>query len=424
MNSNKIMKILIIMLVTAILGELKITPFNSAFRFGLGSAGFFFLLLFYRDVPYKLTGFLTGLFTIFFRIILDLSFTDSFSFLESFLSHSPIIGYYFMFSILLHYFIKRMDQLPNPLILGFIGALTDGLANATELLIINILSETDTFLTGNIQYVVTVAILRSFFVVGLFNMIQTTKLKAVYEEQRSRFEQIQTILSDLYIEVFYLKKTITEMETVTTKGHRLYQKLNSIDIPKDVSSLALAITHDAHEAKKDNQRILSGLQKVIHQENVIKPMSLSELTNLSIKANQKYTNYLKKDIDFILNIHFDSEITSIYPILIILNNLVSNAVEAINNEGKVTIHINSNQDYIIIEVIDNGIGIPAEELDVIFEPGFTTKYNSSGKPSTGIGLSHVHLMVEELHGNITVQSDTSGTSFTVKLLKSVIEAKG
>jgi len=139
-----ITKILVIVVVTAILGEFKINPFDSSFRFGLGSAGFFFLLLFYKDTPYLLTGLVTGIITTFFRIGLDYLLLESFSIFASLLTHSPIIGFYFTFALLLQ-LIKRKKFYQNPLLLGFWGALCDGLANIVELLIINSFTVTNIF---------------------------------------------------------------------------------------------------------------------------------------------------------------------------------------------------------------------------------------------------------------------------------------
>jgi two-component system sensor histidine kinase YcbA len=418
MITNKSLKILIIVLVTAFLGEFKITPFTSTFRFGLGSAGFFFLLLFYKEVPYLLTGFITGIFTTLFRIALDAAVHyESFSFIDSFITRSPAIGYYVFFAIVLHIVTKRNDHSFSPMILGVIGVCCDVIANLGEITLHLIINDT-TIIPTNVGFIIWVAIFRSFFVVGLFTMIESYRIKAIFNEQQMRFEQVQTILSNLYIEGFYLKKTLSVIEDITLKAHNLYQELNRNEESIKASRIALSIAQEVHEVKKDNQRILAGLEDVIQQEKTIKPLSLLEIVNLSIKANRKYIEFLRKNIELVITVHDGDFKTHLsYPLLIILNNLVANSIEAIDvdSEGFVKINVRKNETELIIEVIDNGPGIHPDEHDVIFEPGFSTKFTETGKLSNGIGLSHVKLMVDELQGSIYLDPSQEQTTFIVTL---------
>jgi two-component system, sensor histidine kinase YcbA len=62
-------------------------------------------------------------------------------------------------------------------------------------------------------------------------------------------------------------------------------------------------------------------------------MNLSEILDLVIKTNRSYSQSLDKKIQYSLRIEEDLEVEQIYPLLAILNNLVSNAVEAIPSEG-------------------------------------------------------------------------------------------
>lgn len=413
MNRNTILKILIIVCVTAFLGELKITPFNSSFRIALGSAGFFFLLLYYKDVPYLLTGFVTGVLTTLFRTGLDSFYFNDFSFIGSFLTHSPIIGYYLVFATILQ-FTKRKCGSISPLMLGFFGVLSDGIANIAELLLHSAINGVP-FMFSNIGYVFIVAVFRSFFVIGLYNSIESNKLKAIYVEQRKKFEEIQTILSELYIEGFYLEKTLTDIETITRKAHDLYQELKKLEMPVELTRSALLIAQEVHEVKKDNQRIKAGLEKLIAEGHIVKPVSLKEIVNVSLKANKKYSKSLGKNIEIEASVDVDLKVQSIYPLLIILNNLITNAIEAIDETGFIQVTVRMLDSNIIIEVLDNGPGIDSDEQDVIFEPGFTTKFTETGKPSTGIGLSHVKLMVEKLDGSIQLQSSPVQTTFTITL---------
>lgn len=91
-------------------------------------------------------------------------------------------------------------------------------------------------------------------------------------------------------------------------------------------------------------------------------------------------------------------------------NLVKNALGAMPEGGVLTIRTEKKGDYVRLQVIDTGIGIPPEYLDKIFEPYFTTKEFGSG-----LGLTIVYKIVKEHQGEITVDSEPGkGTVFTIK----------
>ena len=92
-------------------------------------------------------------------------------------------------------------------------------------------------------------------------------------------------------------------------------------------------------------------------------------------------------------------------------NLLRNAKEAIDGEGTIYLSAERGNDILIIQISDNGCGIPEEHLDSIFEP-FKT-YKQGG---TGLGLSLSKRIIESHHGSISVSSEPEkGTTFTIKL---------
>ena len=103
------------------------------------------------------------------------------------------------------------------------------------------------------------------------------------------------------------------------------------------------------------------------------------------------------------------------PLNQVLMNLISNAVDAIDGEGRITIRTWENEDMFHISIADNGPGIPADIKDRIFEPFFTTKPVGDG---TGLGLSISYKIVEAHNGRIQVDgNDEGGTTFTLDLPK-------
>ncbi|MBT4836620.1 MAG: response regulator [Methylococcales bacterium] len=92
-------------------------------------------------------------------------------------------------------------------------------------------------------------------------------------------------------------------------------------------------------------------------------------------------------------------------------NLLINACHAINKQGIISISTDFKDNNVIIQVSDNGCGIPEEMQERIFEPFFTTKSREIG---SGLGLSISHDIIKMYQGNITINSIVgTGTTFTI-----------
>ena len=94
--------------------------------------------------------------------------------------------------------------------------------------------------------------------------------------------------------------------------------------------------------------------------------------------------------------------------IVVFSNLITNSIQAMNENGSITINLERRQDRAIIEFIDSGPGISKENLTKIFEPLFTTK--SSG---TGLGLVSCKNIIEYHHGKISVKNNP--TTFTIEM---------
>ena len=94
-------------------------------------------------------------------------------------------------------------------------------------------------------------------------------------------------------------------------------------------------------------------------------------------------------------------------------NLLVNAAQAIETDGKITVRSWAEGDAVLVSVSDTGCGIPRDNLSRIFEPFFTTKEVGKG---TGLGLSITYDIVKKHSGAITVESEEGkGTTFTVRI---------
>ena len=94
-------------------------------------------------------------------------------------------------------------------------------------------------------------------------------------------------------------------------------------------------------------------------------------------------------------------------------NLLDNAADAVNGGGEIAIQTRRDDNQTVVEIIDNGPGIPPQNLSHIFEPFFTTKGVGSGK---GLGLTISQGIVGDRHGGeIEVESKAGETRFIVRL---------
>jgi signal transduction histidine kinase len=96
----------------------------------------------------------------------------------------------------------------------------------------------------------------------------------------------------------------------------------------------------------------------------------------------------------------------------IWTNLIVNAIEAMDGQGKLWIRTSLKADHILVEINDDGPGIPPDIQGRIFEPFFTTKPQGEG---TGLGLDTVYRIVQKHHGEIRVTSKPGDTCFQVRL---------
>ncbi|MBZ4396338.1 ATP-binding protein [Myxococcus sp. AS-1-15] len=94
-------------------------------------------------------------------------------------------------------------------------------------------------------------------------------------------------------------------------------------------------------------------------------------------------------------------------------NLVDNAIDAMGGKGHLTVRTAKDEDSLLVEVVDDGPGVPPELLPRIWEPFFTTKPMGQG---TGLGLDIIRrVIVDRHHGDVRVESRPGRTAFQIRL---------
>jgi signal transduction histidine kinase len=122
------------------------------------------------------------------------------------------------------------------------------------------------------------------------------------------------------------------------------------------------------------------------------------------KKNISVTRDYAKDLPHIKA--YGSELNQVW------TNLIVNAIEAMSEGGKLKIRTKREPIDILVEIRDNGSGIPENVKTRIFEPFFTTKPVGEG---TGLGLDAVARIVRRHRGNISFESKPGDTCFQVRL---------
>lgn len=137
-----------------------------------------------------------------------------------------------------------------------------------------------------------------------------------------------------------------------------------------------------------------------------------------IEQVEKMVAYIKRrstqKVNFILDRPEDKVIARISVPLFdwVIENLLKNALDAINGQGTITIKIKNLPSRVIVDVIDSGRGISKQNISKVFKPGFTTK-----KRGWGLGLSLAKRIIEKYHrGQLFVKSSEPGKGTTFRIV--------
>jgi two-component system sensor histidine kinase YcbA len=272
--------------------------------------------------------------------------------------------------------------------------------------------------------VIGVGLLRSIITFSLYWLIERYRLLIVKEEHQKRYAELLQLVAELKAELFYIKKSTWDLEDAMKEGYEIYRILSTGSESRNsekIGKRALNLAKDIHEIKKDYLRIISGLGELLPEEN-LEGMRLSAIISIIKSNTERLLKMSGKNVRIHVFIESDPVVKKYFSIFSIINNLVSNALDAIENKnGFIQIKTCIDSDWVQITVEDNGKGINPKDLPYIFEPGFSTKFYEDGSISTGLGLTHVKNLVEDAGGKISVDSiEGKGTIFKVMLPATVV----
>lgn len=211
-------------------------------------------------------------------------------------------------------------------------------------------------------------------------------------------------------EVKVLKESLEEVNDYITKW------VHEIKIPISVCELIADRIEDeglydiSKELRQEVERTNFLINQILYisrassysQDFIVEEINLGTLVKSIIKNN--INSFLSKKIEVqIGNLDFNIFTDSKWGYYI-LEQIINNACKYIDINGKIEISAMENSESVILFIRDNGMGIPAKDIDRIFDRGFTGDNGRKTRKSTGMGLYICKVIEDKLNINIEVSS--------------------
>lgn len=172
------------------------------------------------------------------------------------------------------------------------------------------------------------------------------------------------------------------------------------------------IINETERAQKVVKNLLDFARE---SEAEVAPLELYKIVEDSVRLVSNQVKFAKVDLQLYCETDLPRTHGDDQKLKQVFVNLILNAVDVLPPGGKIQIHVRKDKipGYVLVEIQDNGPGIPEHIQGRIFEPFFTTKAKAKG---TGLGLSVSQGIIKKLGGYINLSSTPGkGTTFTVSL---------
>jgi two-component system NtrC family sensor kinase len=253
-----------------------------------------------------------------------------------------------------------------------------------------------------------------------------------HRKYRDEFSQLRMAFNKMIKEIDERERIMVESHKLRAVGTLVAGVAHELNNPLNNTMLTAAMIQEDFSTLKDEEKLemikdiineTERSQKIVRNlldfaregEAKLITLNLNEIVEDSIKlvANQIKLSQIVLEKKFITNLA--PIYGSVQMLQQVFINLILNAVEILPKKGIITIstYKSKEEDYEVVEINDNGPGIPEHLLPRIFDPFFTTKSKRKG---TGLGLSVSKGIINKLGGYITAESKQgNGASFKVFL---------
>ncbi|GGM42211.1 sensor histidine kinase [Paraliobacillus quinghaiensis] len=241
----------------------------------------------------------------------------------------------------------------------------------------------------------------------------TNQLKEHYENQyRDYKQQVEKLHVEKRQETLFMQQWIHQMKTPLS--------VMRLTLEKEEQNLPPYFKQDMEE---ELDRIKHGLQLALYQSRLqqferdfhVEKINLKELVHSLIQENKlnfiRHSVYPKVEINEMLHIYSDQKW-----LYFVLEQITSNAIKyasKANSQIHFSTHIQESK--IQLDISDQGIGIPKQDLKRIFDPFFTGENGRHYRESTGMGLFLAKQICDTLHHSIEVRSEVNqGTTIKIE----------
>lgn len=233
------------------------------------------------------------------------------------------------------------------------------------------------------------------------------KKKEIRKNLKNQNVEPSELIADLlgYLEIYDNYDDIIDL----LRNKDALSVLNNV---RDFISL-MKNTHTISIASEKASKVVFALKKYAHRDTLGEKVPTDIIDGIETVLTL-YDNQFKQGIEVIkeysgvpLAMCYQDEINQVW------TNLIQNAIQAMNQNGTLTIKAVSDDEKITVSISDTGEGIEPNILDKIFEPFFTTKRQGEG---SGLGLDIVKKIIDKHEGSIEVKSRLgAGSTFTVQI---------
>ncbi len=419
---NRLRHTLLIAFCVALASQFNLSYFVKGFIITLSVILLPVFLYNYSELNSIIVGFATGIISPLFRGIIvylgnkDLNLT--------FELVGPDVFFYFTYGLVFHcIYSKSLKKDTSRFVLSAFAC--DFLSNIVEMSIRTRVSDMSFHI---IKDLVTIATIRAIIVLGIVISMKYYRSFLIKEEHESRYRKLMLLTSGFKSEIYFMNKNISLIEDVMKRSYNTYKMIFEGDYPNELKNISLDIAKDVHEIKKDYIRIIKGLEAISKDKIDYSKMNIKDIVKILEIDTKEYIKANNLDISINFSVRTDFYIEKHFYLMSILNNLINNGIEAIGKRtrGKLSLIIyESAKDY-IFEIRDNGKGIKEGDLDYIYNPGFSTKFDeNTGNIERGIGLALVSDLTRgTFGGDISVSSEPGkGTIFRISISKETMEGE-
>lgn len=406
-------------LLIVLAAQVNLDVFTNNFLVSIGILLFPVFVYLFQEIPLIPITFLSGA-GVFLSRILIFGVQSGFH-ADNFLNYFPEFFFYLTYGIASYLYFKKNDYKLRGKSWPFILLAMDYIANLVELML---RLGTDAFRPQMQINIILVAIVRTIILWLVIRGLGHYKFSLLNQEHANRYHRLILLISKLNGEVIWMKKNTTLIEETMARSYQLFSALQEADTDPALSQDALTVAKDIHEVKKEYLLILRGISEALDLNLQDDGMTLQDILvlledTLTISAREKgkHLTFIK---EYTRNIFTDKH----YFLLSIFRNLFTNALEASESDSvELTLIQGEDAENDTFLIQDNGPGIPAENLPLIFNPGFSTKINfDTGEVSRGLGLNLVKDMIEnQFHGTIDAESQPGKTTFYISIPKAELE---